>query len=233
MALHLSEGVALPFSDRRDAGSELGRFVVSKLESLDRVEESVVVCGLPRGGVLVAVEVAKSLGCPLKVLPARKLGAPGNPELAIGAVSVRGEPYLTRAASRLADAQWIEREVREQRRRVAEQLERFGGKQGIDLEGVVALVVDDGTATGATAMAACKACWSLGARDVWVAVPVAPPEALRLLQECASEVFCLASREDFQAVGLWYVDFTQVNDEQVLDALSEVAGYDEPQRGTS
>lgn len=182
---------------------------------------------MPRGGVLVAVEVAKILGRPLEVLPARKLGAPGNPELAIGAVSVRGEPYLTSAAHRLADPEWIEREVIAQRQRIAEQLDRFGAQEGIDLQDVVALIVDDGTATGATAMAACKACWSLGAKDVWVAIPVAPPEALRLLQECASEVFCLASREDFQAVGLWYMDFSQVSDREVVDALGEVSRYDE------
>ncbi len=218
----MAEATPLPFADRHEAGRLLGRFLRDFLSEDGRSPEDVVVLGLPRGGVVVAAEVARALGASLDVLPSRKLGAPGNPELAIGAVSVAGEAYLSPSAHRLADREWIAAEVARQRERIAGQIRNYRRDDDFSyLRYRIGLVVDDGTATGATALAACRATRTFGVDEVWVAVPVAPPEALSLLSSEADEVFALASRADFQAVGMWYVDFTQTEDEEVRKLLDE------------
>ncbi len=230
MALHVAEATPLPFADRREAGRLLGRFLERYLASEGgQTPEEVVVLGLPRGGVVVAAEVARALGAALDVLPSRKLGAPGNPELAIGAASVAGEPYLSSSAHRLADDAWIAAEIARQRERIATQIRDYRGDDDFSyLRSRTGLIVDDGTATGATALAACKALRTFGAAAVWVAVPVAPPEALSLLSSEADEVLALASRTDFQAVGMWYVDFSQTEDGEVRKLLEEFGGRPSP-----
>ncbi len=216
----MAPSVSLPFSDRVEAGKALANYLKGMLEEYEIAPTEMVVLGLPRGGVVVAGEVAKELGSPLDVLPSKKLGAPYNPELAIGAVSVAGEPYLSPTAARLATEEWIEKEVQSQRKRISAQLRSFRGSEDFsNLRGKIALIVDDGTATGATAVAAVNAARRLQASSVWVAIPVAPPEALELLDTLADEVFCLASRADFQAVGMWYMDFGQTTDEEVREIL--------------
>lgn len=231
MGLHIARTAALPFANRTEAGRALGRYIQQMLGELDVASSEIAVLGLPRGGVVVAAEVARILGTRLDVLPTRKLGAPGNPELAIGAVSVAGDPYLSPSARRLASGEWIERETRIQRDRMSAQLRDYrAGDDFSHLSDTVALAVDDGTATGATAVAASNALRRLGARAVWVAVPVAPPEALELVASLADEVFSLASRADFQAVGMWYVDFGQTSDDEVRQILSEFGGDGGPRR---
>jgi putative phosphoribosyl transferase len=225
MGLHIAPQAALPFADRAEAGKALGDFLKAMADEFGIPADRIVTLGLPRGGVVVAGEVARCLGSALDVLPSRKLGAPGNPELAIGAVSVAGEPYMAPSALQIASEEWIDRETESQRARISEQLRKY--RKDADfayLRGKVGLIVDDGTATGATAVAACMALRHLGAGSVWVAVPVAPPEALDLLASLADEVFCLASRADFQAVGMWYVDFGQTSDEEVHKILSDFGG---------
>ena len=203
------------FTDRRDAGRRLG--VALRSHHLT----TPVVLGLPRGGVPVADEVARALGAPLDVLVVRKVGVPWQPEVAMGAVGERGAVMWNadvRAHTRISDAELRTLERRE-RAEVDARVARFrAGRAPRTIEGNTAVVVDDGVATGATARVACAMARELGAARVVLATPVAPPDVVDDFRE-ADEIVCLAAPPGFMAVGLHYVDFTQVSDEQVVDIL--------------
>jgi putative phosphoribosyl transferase len=204
------------FADRADAGRRLAR----ELEPLRGAD--VVVLGLPRGGVPVAAEVARALGAPLDVVVVRKLGVPSQPELAMGAV---GEERVRVLNDDVLDAAGVtEDQLRdaEQRERaeVARRAERLrAGRPRVPLAGRVAVVVDDGVATGATARAACLAARALGASRVVLAVPVGPPEVEELFGGAADEVVCVLRPGWLHAVGQAYRDFTQVEDDEVSRLL--------------
>lgn len=202
------------FEDRVDAGRRLAR-------CLDHLRgPELVVLGLPRGGVVVAAEVARALGAPLDVLVVRKLGHPARPELALGALGEEGVRVLAPGwdrdgVDREALAAVERREAEELRRRLV----RLRAEHPrVDLHGRTALVVDDGIATGSTTRAACRVARALGAARVVVAVPVAPAAAVRQLPE-ADEVVCASTPARFQAVGLHYRDFTQTTEDEVLALL--------------
>lgn len=180
-----------------------------------------VVLGLPRGGVPVAAEIATELGAPLDVLVVRKLGVPRHEEVAMGAVGEGGARVLNAEVIALAGVSAVDLDRVEQRERaeVEQRVARFrAGAPPVALAGRTALLVDDGIATGATARAACAIARARGAASVVVAVPVAAPDALRALDE-ADEVVCLHSPEGFMAVGMHYVDFRQVDDQEVVELL--------------
>lgn len=180
-----------------------------------------VVLGLPRGGVPVAAEVAAALDAPLDVLIVRKLGVPWHPEVAMGAVGEGGATVLNTEVTAVArvTADDLERVERRERAEVEERVTRFReGRAPVSLRGRCALIVDDGIATGATVRAACSIARVRGAASVVVAVPVAAPEALARLDE-ADDVVCLHTPDDFMAVGMHYVDFRQVDDQEVVDLL--------------
>ncbi len=206
------------FADRRDAGRKLAALLSSSFD------DQPIVFGLPRGGVPVAVEVASALGAPLDVLTVRKLGAPRNPELAIGAVAEDGgavvDETLFRAVG-MTPAQFeraLERENRELRRR----MERFrDGRPPIDVTGRKVVVVDDGLATGLTDLAAVRALRRRGAAHIVVAVPVGSSEAVEILRREADEVICHTIPEQLHSVGEWYRDFSPVPDEEVVALLAE------------
>lgn len=204
------------FADRADAGRRLGVRVREALSD----DASTIVLGLPRGGVPVAVHVAAALGADLDVLVVRKLGHPGNPEVAIGAIGPDGTAVFASAGEGI-DRPGLEgirvRELAELRRR--EQLYR-AGRGPIDLTGVRAVLVDDGIATGSTAIAAIRAARLLGAREVVVAAPVAAPDAQRAVAAAADTVIVLTCPPDFWAVGQWYRDFGQTSDDEVIAALA-------------
>jgi len=204
------------FADRADAGRRLGVAVREQLSD----DAPTIVLGLPRGGVPVAVHVAAALGADLDVLVVRKLGHPGNPEVAIGAIGPDGTPVFASAAEGTGhpDLEGIRaREFAELRRR--EQLYR-AGRAPIDLTGVRAVLVDDGIATGSTAIAAVRAARLLGAREVIVATPVSAPDAHRAVAAVADALIVLVSPPDFWAVGQWYRDFRQTSDDEVVAALA-------------
>lgn len=206
-----------PFTDRRSAGRQLA----AALEHLR--DQDVVVLGLPRGGVPVAHEVARALGAPLDVVVVRKLGLPGQPELAMGAVGEGGAVVLNDRV--LAVGGVRPQELEQARVREAAEVERRtqrlrGGAAREPLAGRTALLVDDGIATGATVRAACQVVRALGAARVVVAAPVAPPSAVQQLREEADEVVCLASPAHFSAVGSWYRDFAQTPDDEVIRLLA-------------
>lgn len=179
-----------------------------------------VVLGLPRGGVPVAVEIARVLDAPLDVLVVRKLGFPGHEEFAMGAVGEDGARVLDqRVAAGVAprDLEQIEtRETMEIGQRVARFRDR---RPAVDLRGRTAIIVDDGVATGATARAACAIARARGAAVIVLAVPVAAPDSLAELADAADEIVCLYAPAGFMAVGMHYVDFRQVEDTEVVRLL--------------
>jgi len=208
------------FANRREAGLELA----AALESLRG--QDVVVLAIPRGGVEVAAAVADALEAPLDVVIPRKIGAPGNPELGLGAVAEGVEVLDERLIRMLGvDQAYLRAEIAAQQEETARRSAAYRrGRQPVDVEGKVALVVDDGVATGGTAAAAVRWARRKGAARVVLAIPVAPRDAVHRLEAEADQVVALATPEPFFAVGQWYTDFPQVSDDQVVGLLSERAG---------
>ncbi|GAA2166023.1 putative phosphoribosyl transferase [Humibacillus xanthopallidus] len=208
------------FEDRVDAGTRLAR----ELETLRG--QDVVVLGLPRGGVPVASVVAEALDAPLDVIVVRKLGVPFQPELAMGAIGEGGVRVLDRnlvMRARVTDEE-IEDVERRERAVLDARVDRLRrGRPRVDLHGRVAVVVDDGIATGATARVACQVARRLGAARVVLAVPVAPAHTAAHLPE-ADDVVCVSAPEHFRAVGAHYVDFSPTSDDEVV-ALLDRAGH--------
>jgi putative phosphoribosyl transferase len=204
------------FRNRSDAGRRLA----DRLQFLR--SEDVVVLGLPRGGVPVAAEVARALRAPLDVILVRKLGVPAQPELGLGAIGESGarviNPDVVRYAH-VSEAQIAEVEQKE-RAELQRRAQRFRGDAPHEsLAGRIAVIVDDGIATGSTARAACQVARALGAAAVVLAVPVAPPSTDQALRSDADEVICLEMPDHFQAIGEWYEDFAQTSDEEVVALL--------------
>lgn len=181
-----------------------------------------VVLGVARGGVPVAAAVAAACGGTLDVVVARKLGAPLNPELAIGAVAADGEPLIDFSLVRRlgVDEAYLRQEAVRQQEEVARRVAEYrAGRPAPDVEDRVTIVVDDGVATGSTLIAVLRWVRRLRPRRLICAVPVGPPDTVqRLASEC-DEVVCPMQPRAFSAVGLWYEDFTQVPDAEVRRAL--------------
>ena len=207
----------LVFEDRVDAG----RHLVGKLDLLRG--EDVVVLGLPRGGVPVAAVVAEALRAPLDVIVVRKLGVPFQPELAMGAIGEGGMRVVDRsmvARARVTDEE-LEAVERRERAVLDARVERLRrGRPRVDLRGRVAVVVDDGIATGSTARVACLVARQLGAQRVVLAVPVAPADTLAHLPE-AETVVCVSAPRYFRAVGAHYEDFSPTTDDEVVALLEQ------------
>lgn len=207
------------FADRIDAGRRLAEALADYEGRAD-----VVVYGLPRGGVPVAAEVASALGAPLDVLVVRKLGVPGQPELAMGAVASGGVRVLNQEVLRQlrVKEEQLERITEEQRREVREREQRFrGDAEAPEIEGKTALVIDDGIATGSTMRASVEALRELGPDKIVVAVPVASYSACEDMEEVADEVICLETPSPFRAVGAWYEKFDQTSDAEVKQLLEQ------------
>jgi putative phosphoribosyl transferase len=210
------------FIDRRDAGRQLAQRV-AKMQL-----EQPIVYALPRGGVPVAAEIAAVLKAPLDLVLVRKIGAPLQPELAVGAVVDGDEPELVVnhdiARQTGADDDYIQqscrRELAEIERRRALYL---GNRPRPDPKGRTVIVVDDGIATGATTIAALHALKRRGAARTIVAVPVAPPDTFERLRQEADEVICLMQPVDFWGISAFYLDFHQLEDAEVTRALDAAA----------
>jgi putative phosphoribosyl transferase len=205
------------FVDRRDAGERLAPMLAHLRP------RNPIVLGLPRGGVPVAAIVAEALDAPLDVIIVRKLGAPSQPEYAIGAVGEDGVRVLDEVAIGILGV-GVDR-VASLERAEREELARRGalfrsGRPRLDLSGRTAIIVDDGVATGATAAAACRVARALGAETVVLAVPVAPREWREGLRGEADELIAAETHAPFHAVGMWYSDFRQTTDDEVVAALA-------------
>jgi putative phosphoribosyl transferase len=208
------------FRDRTQAGRELAQRL-QHLKGLD-----VVVLGLPRGGVPVAYEVARALGAPLDVIVVRKLGVPYQPELAMGAIGEGGVRIINQNVMEIAGVDEADLGAVEQRERV--ELERRallfrGNRSRVPLQGRVAVIVDDGIATGSTARAAAEVARAQGASRIVVATPVAPPDVVDRLQAGADEVIVALQPVPFYAIGQFYADFSQTTDWQVTELLQQAA----------
>lgn len=215
--LHVPRIMAVRFQDRRDAGRQLA----AKLASYAG-DSGVLVLGLPRGGVPVAYEVARSLHAPLDVFVVRKLGVPGRRELAMGAIASGGMRVLNpdviealgispAAVESVADRELLELERQQQVYRGQDPLPELSGR--------TVIVVDDGLATGSTMRAAVGTLRQSDPARIVVAVPVAAAETARRLREVADSVVCLSAPPDFHAVSMWYEDFSQTSDEEVRNLL--------------
>jgi putative phosphoribosyl transferase len=206
----------MAFASRDDAGRQLAR----RLEHLRG--QQVVVLGLPRGGVPVAAQVARALGAPLDVIVVRKIGAPFQPELAMGAVGEDGvrvtEPHIIRAGAISAE-EFATAEAREQATVSARAARYRSHRPREPLSGRVAVVVDDGIATGSTARAACQIARAEGAARVVLAVPVAPPGWEAGIGPDADELVCVDTPANFYAIGQFYDDFSQLTDDDVISCL--------------
>ena len=206
------------FRDRVEAGKKLAA-AVGDLKGAD-----LIVLGIPRGGVVVAFEVAKALSAPLDVVVTRKIEAPGEPEYALGAVTQEGDVILDRQAAESleASAEYLESQIKSKKEEVRVRTLRFRGDSPFpSLEGKVVLIVDDGIATGSSVGAAVMSVKKRKPKEVVVAVPVAPSGALETLAEDGNRVVCLQTPERFLAIGEFYQNFEQVQDDEVKRILDE------------
>lgn len=209
------------FTDRVDAGRRLGAAVQERLAT---VSSPVLVLGIPRGGVIVAREVATMLGVPLDVVVTRKLGAPWNPELGIGALTEEGIAILDdRLVKRLnVSDEYVRSETERQAAEVKRRVAAYRGDRAAhDPRDRCCVVVDDGLATGGTMRSALAWVRHRGASTAVLAVPVASDTGLALSSEGADIIVCLDVPVDFAAVGQWYDSFEQVSDAEVIEALRE------------
>lgn len=208
----------MPFKDRSDAGRQLA------VALAEYKGQRPVVLALPRGGVPVAAEVATVLAAPLDLILVRKIGVPFQPELAMGAIVDGSAPLIVRNEEviRLAGIDELDfeavcdRELAEIDRRRQRYL---GTRERVEIAGRTTIVIDDGIATGATTRAALQAARMRNPKTLILAVPVAPTDNLAAMRQEADEVICLEDHADFGAIGLYYYDFRQVSDDEVIETL--------------
>ncbi|MFF8320830.1 phosphoribosyltransferase [Streptomyces bobili] len=210
------------FQDRRQAGQQLAARLMEWSADGDLVDP--LVLALPRGGVPVAAEVAGALGAPLDILVARKIGVPGHPETGIGAIVGDDPPVFDRRAVQMLglSEDKLGPDVARERTELHRRERQYRGERSAPhIEGRTVIVVDDGLATGATARATLRHLRRRGPARLILAVPVGAPESAAEMRSEADDVICLHQPRDFRAVGLWYADFDQVGDEEVVRTLHE------------
>lgn len=206
------------FKDRTDAGRRLAERLT------ERGVEADIVLAIPRGALPIGRIVADALSVPLDIIVAQKMGAPGNPEFAIGAVASDGTVWRNDEAISMLDIdeQYIEREREREAENAREKVERYrSGRDAPDLSGKRVIVVDDGVATGSTAIACLRQVREAGAAHVTLAVPVASPSSLDQLEQEADDVIVVETPSYFSAVGQFYKSFRQVSDEKAIELLEQ------------
>jgi putative phosphoribosyl transferase len=205
------------FKDRTEAGTQLGEALREREIDVD------IVLAIPRGGLPLGRAVADVLDVPLDIVVASKIGAPGNPELAIGAVASDGSVWRNEEAFRGtgANEEYFEQEREREAENARQKADRYrGDRSAPDLTGETVAVVDDGVATGSTVRACLQMLRETDAERIVLAVPVGPPDTVHELQELADEVVCLKTPSSFMGVGQFYERFDQVSDEEAMDYLA-------------
>ncbi len=189
--------------------------------------KNLVILAIPRGGVVVAREVARRLGAPLDIVVTRKIEAPGEPEYALGAVTQEGDVIMDRQAAESLGAgqEYLDAQIEQKREEVKERMRKFRGDAPYpDLHGKVVIIVDDGIATGSSVGAAVMSVRKRGPKEIIVAVPVAPSDAIETLTEDGNRVVCLETPGPFLGIAEFYGSFDQVGDEEVKRILDESRG---------
>ncbi|MFY9894431.1 MAG: phosphoribosyltransferase family protein [Xanthobacteraceae bacterium] len=222
----------MSFRNRSDAGRQLAKALAGYKD------QQPVILALPRGGVPVAAQVAAALNAPLDLILVRKIGAPFQPELAMGAVVDGGAPIVVRNEDVIRLAGIDESEFKavcdDELAEIERRRQRYlGNRKHVDVSGRTAIVIDDGVATGATTRAALRATRARKPKRLVLAVPVAPTDSLSELRHDADDVVCLEDHEFFGAIGVYYTDFSQVPDEEVIEILKrfpvqKLAGAKQP-----
>jgi putative phosphoribosyl transferase len=205
------------FQDRREAGQALARELASYKGS-----SNLIVLGIPRGGVVVGHEIAKALGAPIDVYITRKIGAPHNPELAIGAVASDGTLIIDQQLVRRlgVDEDYIEEESKRQKDEISRRLSEYrGDRPSPQLAGKIVILVDDGVATGATTLVTIRAIKAQDPSELVLAVPVGPRDSIESLRQEVDKIVCLHAPEIFWAVGAFYNVFDQTSDAEVKALL--------------
>lgn len=204
------------FQDREEAGKLLSI-------NLKKYEKGAVVYALPRGGVVVAKEIAKALNCPLDLCLVQKIGHPFNPEYAIGAVSESGMVYLNEEEALLIDKNWLKKEIAEKKKEIERRSEVYLRKRPRpSVQGKTAIIVDDGVATGYSMFSAIGEVGKKEPEKLVAAIPVAPADTAQKIKEMVDELVCLRIDEYFLGgVGSYYMKFEQVSDEEVTNILKE------------
>ena len=208
----------MKFKDRQDGGKQLVPALLKYKNNPDAI-----VLGLPRGGVVPAYEIAKELHVPMDIIVTRKIASPMQPELALGALTQEGVPMFDERVLAMVGvskedlAPIVHAETLEAQRRL--KLYR-GDRAPLDLQNKIAIIVDDGIATGATMRAAIMSARAMGAKKIIVAVPVSPRDTLKKLENEADEIICLHIPDTFWAVGQFYDVFAQTEDEEVIDLMN-------------
>lgn len=206
------------FKDRREAGQKLAK----KLEKYKNKKDTIIL-GLPRGGVVVADEAASFLNLPLDLVVPRKIGAPGNPEYAIGAITEDGEGIFNTEVVRAYEisSEYLKNEVEKEKKEAERRLKVYRGKRSplSTLKSKTIILIDDGIATGLTMKAAIKSVKKKGATKVIVAVPVTARDSLSEIKKEVDEVICLHAPVFFGAVGAFYEEFGQTEDSEVIEIM--------------
>lgn len=207
------------FDDRVDAGRLLAEALKEYANQADTI-----ILALPRGGVVVGYEVASALNLPLDIICPRKIGAPFNPELAIGAVTETGEGILSEELVTALEVPktYIQAAIEREKEEALWRLKHYrGGRAPRQIRGKTTILVDDGLATGSTMRAAIKTCRAEGAHPLVLAVPVSPPDTLKQLQKEVDRAICLMAPSVFYAVGQFYNRFDQTSDDEVIALLAK------------
>lgn len=202
------------FKDRQEAGQKLANILE------DFKGKNAIVLALPRGGVVVGAEIAKALDLPLDILVVRKIGSSQSEEYAIGAIDIDGDGVWNEEELKRVNKEWLAQKIQKEKEEVKR---RFGlyrqGRAPLDLKGKIAIIVDDGIATGLTIKSAIRYAQKLGAQKVVVASPLAPQETVDDLKKEADEIRVLGTPAFFFAIGQFYETFPQVDDEEVIKIL--------------
>jgi putative phosphoribosyl transferase len=211
------------FKNRLEAGEKLA-------EALEKFKgkPDTIILALPRGGVAIGFEVAQKLNLPLDIVVPRKIGAPGNPEFAIGAITEQGEGVfdeMTVSAYGITES-YLQNEIKKEKIEAERRLKLYRGERGpLDLGNKTAIIVDDGLATGLTMRAAIKTVKKLGTEKIIVAIPVTSPEAAEIIKKEVDEIIYLEAPAFFGAVGAFYEEFPQTTDEEVIDLLKKSENF--------